>query len=561
MLSKRIGISLLAAAMAVSLTACSFLSIPSAVQELLSSGEEISGSPAPASDAGDNAGKETPASQEDNGSGPEAEKAPAPHQENKDQKDGKPLSLFWAEDEDLGWKDGELLYTADWDYLYLSDEDAAAYPALAGALDALNQQAASSGALWSEKLKEIVEEKTWGGDLGGYHGQYTQRNVVRRADQTVLSILHYMELDSIDNFESVLLGTTNLDPATGRELTLADVFADPDALPALLAEQCRKDGLDIGGQEEHFADCMARGDFRWVVGYQNVAFDFPVPELSPHILYAGSSLPVSLWYHDAPDQFREKFRSPPDQYVVKVDPQRPLEVDLDSRDGHKDYIDYSSAPGWLENGPGWLEIGVNDQWDYPLSEEELAFCGTFELYLVHLGEGKNLLYMNELSDNAYYTLLVYSLEEMRLLENLRGMGFHEEFTEDGEKRRAMFTDPSSFTLYTLLEMLGTMWGTCEYQVDPSTGLPAAKQPYFDLLNDNTLTARIPVEAAALPGETRESIPAGTQLSFLRTDCQSYVDMRTEDGREYRIFVDGSQWPATVNGVPVDECFDGMLYTG
>ena len=38
MLSKRIGISLLAAAMAVSLTACSFLSIPSAVQVLASAG-------------------------------------------------------------------------------------------------------------------------------------------------------------------------------------------------------------------------------------------------------------------------------------------------------------------------------------------------------------------------------------------------------------------------------------------------------------------------------------------------------------------------------------------
>lgn len=162
MLYKRIGAGLLAAAIAVSLTACGFLSIPSAVQELLSSGEEISGSPAPAPDAGNNAGKETPASQEVNGSEPETEKAPAPHQENKDQKDGKPLSLFWAEDGDLGWKNGELLYTADWDYLYLSDEDAAAHPALAGALDALNQRAASSGALWSEKLKEILEEKKLG---------------------------------------------------------------------------------------------------------------------------------------------------------------------------------------------------------------------------------------------------------------------------------------------------------------------------------------------------------------------------------------------------------------
>lgn len=40
-LYKRIGISLLAVAIAVSLTACGFLSIPSAVQELLSSGRRF----------------------------------------------------------------------------------------------------------------------------------------------------------------------------------------------------------------------------------------------------------------------------------------------------------------------------------------------------------------------------------------------------------------------------------------------------------------------------------------------------------------------------------------
>ena len=554
MFYKKIGMSLLAAAVAAALAACSSLPIESALKEFgFAQKEETSSSEAasPSSEPAPSSGESAPASSSGSGS---IKKEP-PSQEDSAQNDKTALSLFGAEDGNLGWKNGELLYTADWDYLYLSGEDAAAYPALAGALDALNQQAAGSGVLWSEKLEEIMGERSRDEELNDLCGRYTQQNVIRRADQTVLSILHYMELDTIYNFKSVLLGTTNLDPATGKELALADVFTDPDVLPALLAEQCQKDGLDIGGQlEEYFADCIARGDFRWVVGYQNVAFDFPVPELPPDIFYAGSFLPVSLWYHDAPDQFREKFRSPPDQYVIKVDPQRALKVDLDSRDGRKDWICYGSSPGWLV-------IGVNDQWYSPLPDEEIEFYGTFELYFVHLADGKNLLYMNELSDNAYYTLLVCSLEDMCLLENLGGMGFYEEFTEDGEKRRAVFTDPSSFTMYTLLEMLGTMWGTCEYQVDPSTGLPAVKQPYFDLLNDNTLTTKIPVEAAALPEEKWGSIPAGTQLSFLRTDCQSYVDMGTEDGNEYRIFVDSSQWPATVNGIPTDECFEGMLFTG
>ena len=148
-----------------------------------------------------------------------------------------------------------------------------------------------------------------------------------------------------------------------------------------------------------------------------------------------------------------------------------------------------------------------------------------------------------------------------MLERYWDVGFYEEFTEEGERRRELFTDPSDFTLYAHMELLGTMWGVCKYQIEPSSGLAVEKSPYFDVINDNTLTTLIPLEAIALPDEIHETIPAGTNLYFLRTDCLSYVDMQAEDGQEWRIYLDTSQWPITVNGISIDQCFDGIFYLG
>ena len=83
----------------------------------------------------------------------------------------------------------------------------------------------------------------------------------------------------------------------------------------------------------------------------------------------------------------------------------------------------------------------------------------------------------------------------------------------------------------------------------------------EYVNDNTLTTLIPLEAIALPDEIHETIPAGTNLYFLRTDCLSYVDMQAEDGQEWRSYLDTSQWPITVNGISIDQCFDGIFYLG
>lgn len=56
------------------------------------------------------------------------------------------------------------------------------------------------------------------------------------------------------------------------------------------------------------------------------------------------------------------------------------------------------------------------------------------------------------------------------------------------------------------------------------------------------------------------IPAGTKLTLYRTDGSSLVDLKAGDTL-YRIEVDHSEWPYTINGVEEEEYFDGIMYGG
>ena len=207
-----------------------------------------------------------------------------------------------------------------------------------------------------------------------------------------------------------------------------------------------------------------------------------------------------------------------------------------------------------------LDIAVNDRTYSLLPDEEMEDVQEVDLYLVCQEGGDHLLYMDVSGPNQYHALTVSRLADMQLLQRFWNLGFCEE-SAGGERIRELFVTPSRFTLQTNIELLGTMWGVCDYRVDPSSGLPVQTVPYFDILPYNTLTARVPVEALALPEQTETYIPAGTELTPLRTDCLHYVDVSAGDGREWRVRVDISRWPAAVNGMPVEECFDGLLYTG
>ena len=227
MFYKKIGMLLLVVTLSMMLTACSHLPLQAALRELYTPGKTVSKDSVLSSSPSDDPVEKVPFSPEES-----------------HQMEWKPLSLFQAKDGDSVWQDGSLLCSTDWEYFYLSQEDAAVYPALAAALDVLNQETAATGAVYTTELSETARENFQVKSADDVYAWYSQESAVRRADQEALSFLHYKEYFDTVSYGSTVRAT-NLDPATGKELTLADVFVHPEELPELLDEQYRANGQSV----------------------------------------------------------------------------------------------------------------------------------------------------------------------------------------------------------------------------------------------------------------------------------------------------------------------------
>ena len=52
-----------------------------------------------------------------------------------------------------------------------------------------------------------------------------------------------------------------------------------------------------------------------------------------------------------------------------------------------------------------------------------------------------------------------------------------------------------------------------------------------------------------------------RLTPFRTDNESIVDLRTDDGRIARVEVAGGSYPQTIDGKDISEIFDGVRFAG
>lgn len=131
---------------------------------------------------------------------------------------------------------------------------------------------------------------------------------------------------------------------------------------------------------------------------------------------------------------------------------------------------------------------------------------------------------------------------------------------DGEPR-----DPERMAMRRRLSMLSSVTVSRDYRVGLS-GLPQPIDAFPYAVSDLTLTAKRDIDAWMADSETGELVydqvlPAGTKLSFLRTDGKTFWDLLSEGGDCYRVWVDRSDGGQTVGGVNISDCFDGLMFAG
>lgn len=116
-----------------------------------------------------------------------------------------------------------------------------------------------------------------------------------------------------------------------------------------------------------------------------------------------------------------------------------------------------------------------------------------------------------------------------------------------------------------MDLMSTYSATRRYKVGPD-GMPVTLSEQFDIYSDLMLTSITDLVADTVDPVTGAvtkqgaSLPKGTQCRFYRTNGSDTVDLITEDGTVYRFLVT-EQWPQKINGLRLDEAFEGTMFAG
>ena len=171
-------------------------------------------------------------------------------------------------------------------------------------------------------------------------------------------------------------------------------------------------------------------------------------------------------------------------------------------------------------------------------------------YLVK-ANGNTYVYVERLGDSDFRTVSVFKITESSV-----------EYVGDADGSLIDFNNSADFGLTKRFDMLSTFWGIAKCYVGDD-GMPVEKVNSYEIMGEGTIistveiTAELVDENGNLLGESK-TFPAGTEFAFRATDGMTYVDMQTGEGPWCRLYTT-NQWPATVNGMDAENCFEMLYY--
>lgn len=474
-------------------------------------------------------------------------------------------------------REGTTLCTVKYPALALSDEDAAAYPALAAALASLNRDgAANSTAAYGQLLSAAASDydrraaaesaaaapdAADGSAVTPFEMFYRYDDLtLPRADSRAVSILYSMTGFSGGVHGSYYYYSTNLDTATGRALSVGDVVVSMPQLRAALEAALREKYPDAGFElmedalNGYFADPAS---LTWTLDYQGLSFFFSPGELSD---FDDGKMSCSIRFDAYPGMFSGYYTAVPLSYAVPFTQWRCMDYDLNG-DGAEDDIHIDCV--YADDGVNIekLTIGVNGR-EYT-ANTPMTDCAA---YTVCVGGGaKSVLIISAQNLTGYGYMSVYRLD--RTGASLVGMLYDSSLYAAGYATACpgvpLLTDPDSFVLGTRIQYLGTLTGIKTYSLGED-GMPASGDAYYQLSGAQPLTLKsqlvtATIDAAGSGTFAAETLSPGTRLSFLRSDGAGAVDMHTDDGVYCRLYVSGKPGSQRVNGMPVEDVFSGIVY--
>lgn len=489
-----------------------------------------------------------------------------------------PLHLIKGEQSDSYYKDDDYsnkLVEMKYGVIALTGEDEKRYPELAQVLKKLSEENKNTILTDYENLKSQAEDDLKAAKEGGYE-VYTPYSTecsfyVNRADNRVLS-LGKSGYDYWGGAHGTGYSTgCNYNARTGEELRIQDVVTDVDTFAGLIEAKVYESGLtrdDLFLDEEetlkdYILKAAADHTLNWEITNEGVTVWFNPYEIS---YYAAGMPSGSVSFAGHPEVFSDYYAETARTYVYAIEGLDVSDIDFDG-DGKADELSVWASPD---------EYGTYEALKVSMKGVETSkdiWAYSYDPYILHTTDGKNYLYVICGSDNDYRMLEVFDLNGSSAVYvgEVNNCGLRAQLLDAssylyGEE---LLTDPENFYLESRMEVLSTYSASRKYHVG-ADGMPVADEDFYQVDASTyewreALTAKkdVPCVQVAEDGSVTADnavIPAGTKLTLYRTDGSSLVDLKAGDTL-YRIEVDHSEWPYTINGVEEEEYFDGIMYAG
>ena len=361
------------------------------------------------------------------------------------------LSVYKTRETDFEVDGPEVYYYADFEKVYLSQEDGAKYPALKNVLDEFNSENTRQ---WQESINDLKVFARDMLEMGSKALPLEDKNSlsVQRADDKVLSLMTYNYWYGGGAHGNYAHNGVNFDVETGKVLELGDVFKSTDGICDIIVEKLRAKYTDMEfhSLEEAIEESYSTDSLSYIVGYQGVTFCF-----SPYHLgsYADGEQFVTIYYDEYPELFYEKYTVVPSSYVTG----EPVSIDTDG--------DFSDDVDAYPTYDGAMYIALNGQ-EY---RDEDIYFDEADCYLI-CNEGEYYVYA-ELSQEDWRISVLYAIGEngIEKVQTLHGTGLGWEDVE-GEYCKKIPCDAGDILLKTWDEPLSTDAENKSYFIDDESGI-------------------------------------------------------------------------------------------
>ncbi len=447
----------------------------------------------------------------------------------------------------------EMMAHVESESVRLSSEDALKYPALDKVLRNIADEKAESTSEEFGNLKEIALEQYKYSGENFTRLESTDKITVKRADSKVLSYFetYYSYTGGAHGYVGEI--GYNFDVATGEKLLFSDIVTDESKVFKIISESIDEDLLfpdtDVVSVLEETEEV------NYTLSETGITVCFNPYEIGP---YSSGIIKVSMSFSDYPDIINENYLSKSKSFVSGLGNGDSVFYDVNG-DGTNDNISYYGFEEMYEGNS--LRIKVGDL----IHEEKLWFtdiCG----YFIHTEKGKNYLLIEMSMENDYSEIAVYELGNEIISKGITEGGSVRRYnSERGGYSKEIITNPESFNLSHRFDYLGTNMGYAEHRIGEE-GLPEAKEKlvFVTWESDFTLKRELDVEIYDEGKDKvkgKRTLAEGEGVSYYAIDHEGYAYIKAENGEIFRVYVDTSSWPRTIDGVSVDDIFDGLHYAG